>query len=136
MPVEHTPFAIESEKTKNGSYSRYEVSGRWNGVFAIEAEEISPALTHLAPFPDVHQAIEYLIDPLIGFYSDGRILRRLEVYHEPLVPRVCKPGRVLFPYLYQLGMVSEDEVPMPDSVLLVPFTPFLIYLPARAYGSA
>jgi hypothetical protein len=135
MPVEHTPFSIELEKTRDGSYSRYEVSGKWHGAFTIEAEEISPTLTDLLPFPNVHEAIDYLIDPLVGFYSDGSIVRKLEVYHDPLVPRVCKPVRILFPYLSELGIVPEDEVALPHSMLLIPFTPFLIYLPAKAFAN-
>jgi uncharacterized protein YqjF (DUF2071 family) len=135
MPVEHASFSIETVKGKEGDYSRYKVSGRWNGEFTVEAEEISPALTALSPFPNVQEAIDYLIDPLVGFYSDGKVLRRLEVYHDPLIPRVCKPEKVIFPYLSQLGMVPKEEIPLPHSILLVPFTPFLIYLPARVYNS-
>jgi uncharacterized protein YqjF (DUF2071 family) len=135
MPVEHTPFSIEAAINRDGRYSRYEVSGRWNGKFAIEAEEISPALTALSPFPTVQEAIDYLIDPLVGFYSDGRVLRQLEVHHGPLVPRVCRPAKILFPYLSQLGIVPEDEVSLPHNTLLVPFTPFLIYLPAKTFDT-
>jgi hypothetical protein len=134
MPVEHTPFSIEPEKARDGTYSRYEVSGRWHGTFTIDAEEISPALTDLQPFPNVREAIDYLIDPLVGFYSDGPIVRRLEVYHDPLIPRVCKPVKIIFPYLTQLGIVPADEVALPHSMLLIPFTPFLIYLPARTFA--
>ncbi len=135
MPVEHTPFSIETVNGKEGNYSEYKVSGKWNGDFTIEAEEISPSLTSLLPFSNVQAAINYLIDPLVGFYFDGNILRRLEVYHAPLVPRVCKPEKVIFPYLSRLGMVPKEEIPLPHSILLVPFTPFLIYLPARVYNS-
>ena len=133
MPVQHTPFLIEPKKTQDGFYSRYLVSGTWNGTFTIEAEEMTPALTSLPPFPNVQEAIDYLIDPLVGFYSDGSVLRRLEVYHAPLVPRLCKPSRIIFPYLSQLGIVPEEEVSQPHSVLLIPFTPFFIYLPAKVY---
>jgi hypothetical protein len=135
MPVQHTPFSIDPKKGSEGNYFRYKASGSWNGTFTIEAEEISPALTSLVPFPNVQAAIDYLIDPLVGFYFDGNILRRLEVYHAPLVPRVCKPEKIIFPYLSQLGIVPKEEIPLPHSILLVPFTPFLIYLPARAYNS-
>jgi hypothetical protein len=135
MPVHHTPFSIDSEKSKDGAYSRYTVSGTWNGAFTIEAEEISPTLTTLPPFPTVRQAIDYLIDPLVGFYYDGSIVRRLEVYHAPLVPRVCRPAKIIFPYLSQLGIVANENIPMPHNVLLVPFTPFLIYLPAKPYNA-
>jgi uncharacterized protein YqjF (DUF2071 family) len=67
MPVEHTQFSIKPEKTRDGTYSHYKVSGRWHGAFTIDAEEISPALTDLSPFPNVQEAIHYLIDPLVGF---------------------------------------------------------------------
>jgi hypothetical protein len=133
MPVEHTPFSIDPKRGADGSYSLYKASGTWHGTFAIEAEEISPVLTSLSPFPNVQVAIDYLIDPLVGFYSDGNVLRRLRVYHDPLVPRVCRPLKIIFPHLSQLSLLSKDDISMPHNVLLVPFTPFLIYLPARAY---
>lgn len=135
MPVEHTPFSIKPEKGTNGSYSHYNASGTWNGQFTIETEEISPALDTLAPFPNVQRAIDYLIDPLVGFYSDENTLRRLEVYHGPLVPRVCRATTINFPYLTRLGIVPEDEVSSPHNVLLVPVTPFFINLPAKKYSS-
>jgi hypothetical protein len=135
MPVEHTPFSIEAAINEDGGYARYEVSGTWNGEFTVEAKEISPTLTALSPFPNVQEAIDYLIDPLVGFYSDGKVLRRLEVYHGPLIPRVCRPVKILFPYLSQLGIVPEDEVSLPHNMLLVPFTPFLIYLPAKTFDT-
>jgi len=134
MPVEHTPFTIKPKKAKDGAYSHYDVSGRWHGIFTIEAEEVSSTLAALSPFPNVREAIDYLIDPLVGFYPDGRTLRRLEVYHDPLIPRVCKPVKIIFPYLSQLGIVPADEVALPHSMLLIPFTPFLIYLPARTFA--
>lgn len=135
MPVQHTPFSIDPKINMDGSYSRYKVSGKWNGAFSIEAEEISPALTSLSPFSSVQEAIDYLIDPLVGFYVDGASVRRLEVYHAPLVPRVCKPISIIFPYFSKLGLVPDREISMPHNILLVPSTPFLIYLPARAYNS-
>ncbi|OPY70219.1 MAG: hypothetical protein A4E62_01622 [Syntrophorhabdus sp. PtaU1.Bin002] len=134
MPVQHTPFRIGVAKDSAANYSRYRASGQWNGEFVVEAKEVLHALTSLLPFPNVREAIDYLIDPLVGFYSDNNVLRRLEVYHDPLVPRVCKPSKILFPYLSQLGIVPEEEIAQPHSMLLVPFTPFLIYLPAKAYG--
>jgi uncharacterized protein YqjF (DUF2071 family) len=134
MPVEHTPFFIEPERSNNGVYSNYKVSGKWHGAFTIETEEISPTLTALSPFPSVQDAIDYLIDPLVGFYSDSSLVRRLEVYHDPLVPRLCKPGNIIFPYLSELGIVPGHEITLPHSVLLIPFTPFLIYLPAKTFA--
>jgi hypothetical protein len=134
MPVEHTPFSIMTDKNSSGCYSRYRVSGEWNGTLAIEAEEISPALASLPPFPSVREAIDYLIDPLVGFYTDGRVLRRLTIFHDPLIPRVCRPVRIAFPYLSALGIVPDEAVLAPHNILLVPFTPFLIHLPAKPHS--
>ncbi|WP_198017686.1 DUF2071 domain-containing protein [Syntrophorhabdus aromaticivorans] len=134
MPVQHTSFRIDPVKGNEADYSHYKVSGKWNGKFIVEAKEVSPALITLSPFLNVREAIDYLIDPLVGFYTDGGILRRLEVYHDPLVPRVFTPSKILFPYLSKLDIVPEEEITQPHNVLLVPFTSFFIYLPARAYA--
>lgn len=131
MPVEHTPFVIHSRKDTDGGYGAYEASGIWHGQFSIKAEQTAEKVTALDPFPSREEAMSYLIDPLAGFYSDTKIVRRLEVFHEPLEPRICSPLEVRFPYLSSLGLVEEEEIARPHSVLLVPFTPFLIYLPAR-----
>lgn len=131
MPVEHTPFAIRTRRDLDGRYGAYEASGIWHGQFSIKAEQTAEKVTALDPFPSREEAMSYLIDPLAGFYSDTKIVRRLEVFHEPLEPRICSPLEVRFPYLSSLGLVEEEEIARPHSVLLVPYTPFLIYLPAR-----
>ncbi len=131
MPVEHTPFAIHTRKDMNGRYDAYEALGTWHGQFSIKAGQTAGAVTTLDPFSTREEAMSYLIDPLAGFYSDTKVLRRLEVFHEPLEPRLCSAYEVRFPYLSDLGLVEEDEIARPHNVLLVPHTPFLIYLPAR-----
>jgi hypothetical protein len=131
MPVEHTPFAIHARKDMNGRYGAYEVSGTWHGQFSMKAGQTADKVTNLEPFLSREEAMSYLVDPLAGFYSDTKILRRLEVFHEPLEPRLCSASEVRFPYLSDLGLVEEDEIARPHNVLLVPHTPFLIYLPAR-----
>lgn len=131
MPVEHTPFVIHARKDMDGRYGAYEVSGTWHGHFSIKAEQAAEKVTALDPFSTRGEAMSYLIDPLAGFYSDTKIVRRLEVFHEPLEPRICSPLEVRFPYLSSLGLVEEEEIARPHNILLVPYTPFLIYLPAR-----
>jgi len=131
MPVEHTPFAIRTRKDMNGRYGAYEASGAWHGRFSIKAGQAAEKVAALEPFPSREEALSYLIDPLAGFYSDSAIVRRLEVFHSPLEPRLCSPLEVRFPYLSSLGLVEEEEVARPHNILLVPYTPFLIYLPAR-----
>ena len=131
MPVEHVPFVIEAERDYGGRYRMHTVRGDWQGPFHVSATEVLPALVELEPFPDVAAAIGYLIDPLIGFYLDRGRLKRLEVYHKPLVPRVFSADTVSFPILDRLGIVDRQGDERPHNILLVPFTPFHIYLPAR-----
>ncbi len=131
MPVEHTPFSITPAVDTKGGYNHYHVAGSWHGSFQIDAEEQERELSRLPPFAGRQEAIDYLIDPLVGFYVAGRKLLRLEVYHAPLVPRVCTAKTIVFPYLTKLGIVGDDEIGHPHNLLLVPFTPFRIYLPPR-----
>jgi len=131
MPVEHTPFAIHARKDTEGRYDAYEVPGTWHGQFSIKAEQTAEKVKILEPFPSREEAMSYLIDPLAGFYTAGNTIRRLEVFHAPLEPKLCSASEVRFPHLSNLGLVEEEEIARPHNVLLVPFTPFLIYLPAR-----
>lgn len=133
MPVEHTPFRIHPGRGTQGNYEQYTAKGQWRGDFTIAAREISPAVESLHPFSNAQEAMDYLIDPLVGFYLDRGTLKRLEVYHEPLKPCVCEPTGIRFPYLTQLGIVPEDMIAFPHNVLIVESTPFLIYLPAKRF---
>jgi hypothetical protein len=129
MPVEHIPFRLSVEKGPFSEYLSYGAQGDWHGGFVIETEEVEPELKELSPFTAVEDAVSYLIDPLVGFYGSQALLRRLPVYHPPLIPRVCAVRKILFPYLQELGLVTGDELERPHSALLVPGTPFHIYLP-------
>lgn len=129
MPVEHCPFRITAEACKGRDYGSYRVEGRWHGPLSIAAAESSPALTSLDPFGSVEEALQYLLDPLAGFYQAWGSLRRLEIFHEPLKPIVCRATHVSFPYLESLGLLSAGEVGQPHNLLMVPHTPFEIFLP-------
>ena len=134
MPVEHAPFRIEPGRGKGGAYEQYRVMGNWRGYFTIQATETAPVLTELPPFPDKQAAIDYLIDPLLGFYRTGRSVLRLEVYHRPLMPRTMKALHVQFPYLTELGLATVQEIPYPHSLLLIERTPFRIFLPPKRFS--
>jgi hypothetical protein len=133
MPVEHAPFTIWPGCNTGVRYLDYRVQGFWTGEFSISAQETSPVLENLHPFADTAEALAYLIDPLAGFYMARGILRRLEIYHAPLLPRVCEAVGVHFPLLTELGILDPEEIAHPHSTLLVPSTPFSIYLPPKAF---
>jgi len=131
MPVEHCTFNISAKTDTEGGYGSYRVQGNWHGPFTIAASETAPALTGLDPFPGIDEALLYLMDPTAGFYPAWGGLRRLEIYHEPLKPRVCKASLVNFPYLEDLRILNAREIGQPHNLLLVPYTPFEIFLPPK-----
>jgi len=135
MPVEHIPYSIAPKQDTEGRYLEYAAAGNWYGRFSLTIREVAPELTGLAPFATVQEAIDYLIDPLVGFYGPAEKLKRLEVFHPPLVPRVGEMTEASFPYLGKLGLVDPPEVIRPHSILLIPRTPFLIYLPAKRWNT-
>jgi hypothetical protein len=133
MPVEQIDYRITVQQDQEGTYTGYSATGNWNGEFSLMVRETAPALESLPPFRGVQEAVDYLIDPLVGFYGSAQRMRRLEVFHPPLVPRVGIMERARFPYLSLLGLLDPDDVSRPHNVLLIPKTPFHIYLPAQRY---
>ncbi len=129
MPVEHCAFTITADTGDAGHYDSYRVEGVWRGRFTITASETAPAVTGLDPFPDTDKALLYLMDPAAGFYPARGSLRRLEIFHAPLKPRVCTATGVSFPCLEDLGLLNGKEIGDPHNLLLVPYTPFEIFLP-------
>lgn len=129
MPVEHCAFEITADTGDAGHYDSYRVEGVWRGRFTITACETAPGVTGLDPFPNVDRALLYLMDPAVGLYPARGSLRRLEIFHEPLKPRVCKATGVSFPCLEELGLLKGEEIGEPHDLLLVPYTPFEIFLP-------
>jgi len=133
MPVEHTNLSIHTVKESDGTYSLYELSGLWHGKFVIRAHERARHVDTLEPFSSRHEAMVYLIDPLVGFYDVGGTMRRLEIFHKPLDPRLCYVSEVEFPYLVNRSLVEADEILEPHNIMLVPYTPFRIYLPPATF---
>ena len=129
MPVERCTFEITAHTGNAGHYDSYRVEGDWRGPFTITARETAPAVDGLDPFPDVDGALLYLMDPAVGLYPAWGSLRRLRIFHEPLKPRVCKATGVSFPCLKNLGLLNAEEIGEPHDLLLVPHTPFEIFLP-------
>ncbi len=131
MPVEATPFTINTIVDHAGRYTNYSLTGNWHGELSVEAREDPEPLSGLPPFPHLGDAFAYLIEPRVGYYGAPEFLQRLSIFHPPLIPRKCVPGEIRFPYLESIGLMNKGEIMFPHSTLLVPLTPFLIYLPPR-----
>lgn len=132
MPVEHCLFRITAGTDGDGNEGSYRVEGNWHGRLEIAAVETCPVLAGLEPFGSVEDALQYLTDPLTGFYHANGGLRRLEIFHEPLKPKVFRAKHVDFTYLEGLGLLGPGEIGLPHDLLMVPSTPFEIFLPPRA----
>lgn len=131
MPVEHAPFRISGGADDDGHYKNYLAEGYWHESFSLAAEETGPSLKALEPFGSAEEALQYLMDPLTGFYSAWGGVRRLEIFHEPLKPKTCRAIHVNLPYLEGLGLLNAGEIKDPHNLLLVPHTPFEIFLPPK-----
>ena len=131
MPVERLELEIVPRRDKRMRYEHYAARGDWRGPIHIEADEIAPRVEALPPFPSGQEAVIFLTDPLVGFYGDGRRVRRLDAWHPRFQPRVAQVSRVEFPLLVEMGLVTAKEVPRPHNALLAPREHFLIHLPPR-----
>ena len=126
---EKVDLNISAERDDSSLYTRYSVSGRWHGDVHVLAEETGIHPTEVAPFHDLESAVDYLVRPMIGLYGSKGSTRRFEISHSSLEPRAMRLLEFRLPLLDAMGLVREEEVLEPHSVLLVPESPFRIFLP-------
>ena len=124
-------LSIEVKQSDPGHYEHYAAFGQWSGDFHLVAEETELDLSEIAPFGSVQSAADYLIRPLIGFYGPQGRIGRFEISHPPIRPRAMQLLEFQWPVLDAMGLVSEEKVKEPHTVLLVPESRFSIFLPAR-----
>lgn len=126
LPWEKITLHIESVSTGNGLCT-LKAGGHFHGTVTMEAQ--ANRRCSASP-PD---AAERITAPQIGFVlaTDRQRLLRFRVKHPFVEPVLCDMTAFLFPLLEQTGMVKKEEMGQPHSVLLVPSTQFLVYLPPR-----
>ena len=93
----------------------------------IEDKKIS-----LEGFPDTETGLVYLTHPLAGFYHrrDNK-LGTYRVWHKALNVTPAQLQYAKFGLLSRLGLVTEKEQQVPQSVLVEPINEFTIYLPPK-----
>jgi uncharacterized protein YqjF (DUF2071 family) len=126
LPWEKITLHLESKLTSGGLCS-LKANGDFHGMVVMEAQS---SRRGGAPSPDT---TEQITAPQIGFVTatDQHRLLRFRVKHPFVEPVLCDMTAFRFPLLEQTGMVKKEEMGRPHSVLLVPSTQFLIYLPPR-----
>jgi hypothetical protein len=131
IPWDTLALEAHADYDRAGPHTTYSASGEWYGTIRLSAHQISPSPANLPPFSSVNEGLEYLTRPLIGWYSSGQHLYRLDVVHPLATPILMALDSIEFPYLGRIGLLSSLEMPAPHSVLLVPQVVFRMRLPQR-----
>jgi len=131
-------------------YARYEIDCRFDGAAGryerfryakvsdwasaeIELEDTGEAPGLLPGFADLAEQTLVLTHPVTGFFyrTDGK-LGTYSVWHEELQLTTGRAVRLAFSLYKRLGLLSEEEMARPHSVLICPKTTFEVHLPPRA----
>ena len=131
MAVRHIPFSMDVRRDEQSHYRNYKAEGYWEGPLYVEGKEVSMEMRELAPFASRDDAVNYLVDPTVGFYGSLGKVRRLEVWHPASSPRVLRIENVQCRLLSVKGIVDDADISRPHHALVVPGWPFLTYLPPR-----
>jgi hypothetical protein len=110
-------------------FTRYAAEGHWEGPFNIILKEnrtsgITPAL-----FQTLQEEMHFLTGPTGGFYNTSGGLIRFEVKHSEIKPAMGTISAINFSMLTQTGLVTDDELRNPQSVLIAPDGHFTVYMP-------
>lgn len=102
----------------------YRASGDWLGDVDFEIElRVDDALQE--------SVVHHLTGPMIGFIGAEGKLRRFKIGHRSLEVLPAVLSYIRFPHPVDKGLITENELQRPDSVLMVPKTEFTVYLPPQ-----
>jgi len=117
IPWEKISFNLDTSST-----SAYRASGNWLG-------EVTFAIERHADDELEESVVRHLTGPLMGFMGGEGKVRGFRINHRLLEIRSAVLKSIRFPLPVEKGLVGEDELPKPDSVLMVPEAEFTVYLP-------
>jgi hypothetical protein len=118
-------------KIENSATMEYQIWGDWSGQFKLDANISPEERLKLEPFEDIQSGVDYILQPLVGLIGDEGQIRRFTISHDKLVPISGQVNKFLFPLLPSIGIMDEDRVSNPDSVLYVPEATFHINMPPQ-----
>lgn len=110
-------------------FTRYAMEGFWEDPFDIIIKESHDSGISPAPFQTPQEALCFLTGPAVGFYNTSRGLIRFEVRHSEIKPATGAISAIHFPMLTRSGLVTDDELGNPQSVLVAPDGHFTVYMP-------
>ena len=107
-------------------------TGMWCGDFTIDGHYDNEEVTSICSFNTVSAAMEYLVNPLLGFYGQQDKVRRFSIRYPEVLASTAVVDHISFPLLSMLELVEDDNLSSPDSVFIVPRAQFRIHLPPEA----
>jgi hypothetical protein len=131
IPWQNIELYTNHSYNDNLHLSHYSIFAEWEGKISIKSDDFREELDEIAPFGSPEQAIDYLIGPLIGFIGPTEGTSRFEIRHKPLQHLIGRVTEIYFPLIIDSGLLEQEKLARPSSVLLVPEAHFTVILPPR-----
>ena len=132
LPWHRADIQFETDyDTATTRYTKYEMTScsAWAPA-ELSLEDTGCAPQRLLGFADLESGSVLLTHPMRGYFHrrDGR-LGNYAIWHDRLALTEGRVTQASFPLLDRLGVVKEGDVSAIHSVLMMPRTDFIIYLP-------
>jgi hypothetical protein len=114
---------------ENDRPCQYYVEGKWRGHFNIELKGDQSPLKNPAPFQSPEEASLFLTGPSVGFYGTSGKLIRFEVNHSAIKLSTGILSAIHCPVLVNSGLMRDNELITPQSVLMAPNSHFTVFMP-------
>lgn len=129
IPWQSVSLSLDTGYDNERSFAHYAVEGDWEGAFNIVLNANQDPAVNPQPFNTLDEAIRFLTGPAVGFYATSRGLIRFEVKHSEIQPAMGTISSIHLPMLPLSGLVTNEELWRPNSVLVAPDGHFTIYMP-------
>jgi hypothetical protein len=129
IPWQSISMRLDTGYDDKNSFAHYTVEGLWEDPFNIVLNKKQDPVMYPELFDTPEEATRFLTGPAVGFYNTSRGLMRFEVNHSKMKPTTGAISMIHFPMLLRSGLVTDDELRRPQSVLVAPDGHFTIYMP-------
>jgi uncharacterized protein YqjF (DUF2071 family) len=129
IPWQALSMRIDTGHNDEHLFTRYAAKGHWEGPFNIILKENRASGMTPALFQTLQEEMHFLTGPAVGFYNTSGGLIRFEVKHSEIKPATGAISAINFPMLMTSGLVTDDELRNPQSVLIAPDGHFTVYMP-------
>ncbi len=129
IPWQALSMRLDTGYDDEHRFTRYGAEGYWEGPFNIILKENHDSGMNPALFQTPQEEMHFLTGPAVGFYNTSGGLIRFEVKHSEIKPATGAISAINFPMLTQTGLVTDDELGKPQSVLIAPDGHFTVYMP-------